>query len=75
VIYAIESNGRTIALTNDKNDALRFPDACIRWATPNEAATFRELAARHERKWLRDKIDAALWRVWRISFPPMHKHL
>jgi hypothetical protein len=70
MIYAIVTGDTVVALTNNKNDATRFPDYEMRWANESERARFRELAARHERRlWLQDKIDSALHWVWRISFP------
>jgi hypothetical protein len=77
MIYAIESEGRTIALTDDASAIHKINThgpLTRRWANESERARFRELASRHERRWwLRDKINAALCWLWRISFPPMRK--
>jgi hypothetical protein len=57
LIYALEANGRTIALTNNKNNLDRvcadpdFSTAEIRWATPAEAARFRTMQGSRAR-WL-----------------------
>jgi hypothetical protein len=75
MIYAIQQRGRTIALTNNKSDLLRFtdPDFETRWATPNEAARYRNLHAAEQRKWwpiLRRRFVVALWWLFATSFPP-----
>jgi HNH endonuclease len=55
MIYAIQSGDRTIALTNCKNNALRLstenPDFKTRWATPSEAAFFRNRESAVQRRW------------------------
>jgi hypothetical protein len=74
MIYALVTGNTVIALTNNKNDALRFPEFEIRWATPTEAARYRQLqAAEQHRLWpvLKYRLEVALWWLWRLSFPPM----
>jgi len=63
MIYAIQSGDRTVALTNNKNDALRFPEFELHWANESERAKFRELAARRERRWwpaMKRQFEAAV---------------
>jgi hypothetical protein len=81
MIYAIQSGDRTIALTNCKNNALRLstenPDFKTRWATPSEAAFFRNRESAVQRRWwpvLKYRFEAALWWLFDTSFPTMHKH-
>ncbi len=74
MIYALVTGDTVVALTNNKNDALRFPEFEMRWATPTEAARFRNLQSAHQRRWwpvLKYRFEATLWWLWRISFPPM----
>jgi hypothetical protein len=78
MIYAITAeDGKTIALTDDASAIHKIStqgSLTRRWANESERARFRELAARHERRWwLVHRLDAALCWVWRISFPPMRK--
>jgi hypothetical protein len=49
MIYAIQQGGRTVALTNCKNDLLRFPDFEIRYATPTEDAHYLATVAANVR--------------------------
>jgi hypothetical protein len=77
MIFTITVGNKAVALTDDKASLAtakaRYSNAEIRWATPEEATKFCELEARRERHWLSDKINAALWYVWRVSFWPMYR--
>ena len=63
MIYALEANGRTLALTDDPDAATKLNiNVFTRWVTPAEAARFRTLQAAEQRK--RWPVLRWLWWLW-----------